>query len=142
MRMCRITLIALHLLAAGCRVGAPDARNEPNELRDSPGRAMVRTELFFGLGQSAGGQVSEHDWQSFLRDEITPRFEAGLTIVEARGQWRDERGVQREPSRVLIILHDGSQISDQRIEQIRALYKQRFRQDSVLRADSVDKVSF
>lgn len=104
---------------------------------------MVRTELFFGLGRKGAPDVSDQEWRQFIDQEITPRFPDGLTILDARGQWRGEDGaVQREPSHVLILLHKRDDESDAKIEQIRRLYRERFAQDSVLRTDMMQVVSF
>lgn len=103
---------------------------------------MVRTELFFGLGMPDGSEVSQQQWEQFVRDEISPRFAGGLTILGARGHWRDDRAIHHEPARLVVILHEATKKVNDQIEQIRELYKQRFDQTSVLRSDSVDKVSF
>lgn len=104
---------------------------------------MIRTELFFGFARSDGSEISLDEWDAFVREEMTPRFAAGLTIIEARGQWRDRRGaIHREPARIVVILYEPSDSIAQRIEQLRALYQQRFRQESVIRVDSVERVSF
>ena len=54
---------------------------------------MLRTELYFGMGRSDGSEISQDQWEAFVRDEITPRFPGGLTVVSARGQWRDAGGL-------------------------------------------------
>lgn len=48
--------------------------------------------LFFGLTDAAGNTVSEEEWGTFLNDTITPRFRAGLTVIDAGGQWLDTTG--------------------------------------------------
>ena len=64
---------------------------------------------------------------------VTPRFPAGLTILEATGQWqgRDKR-INRESSRVVEIIHDESRNASRRIAEIASEYKMRYRQESVL----------
>ena len=104
---------------------------------------MLRTELYFGMGRSDGSEISEDQWEAFVRDEITPRFPDGLTVLSARGQWRDAGGsIHRESSRVLVLLHERSAEADSNIERIRMIYCERFAQDSVLRIDSPVRVSF
>ena len=105
---------------------------------------MLRTELSFGLRRRGGGEVTDDEWRTFLRDEVAPRFPNGLTVLDARGQWRgpDQRLVE-EPSRVVIVLYEPTdETAGTRIEEIRHLYKTRFDQDSVMRADSIDRLSF
>jgi hypothetical protein len=156
-------LIPLTLLLSACVLDSDPALLPAPATRSSTGEAWIRTELYFGLAVPPGpdgqpaGQVSEEDWQRFLDEEITPRFPEGLTILEAGGQWRsrtsDGHGIEivHEQSRVVVILHRGdenelagmeSSSEDEKIETVRAAYKRRFRQDSVLRTDSVLRVRF
>ena len=59
------------------------------------------------------------------------------------GQWRQQDGkIARESSRVLVLLHKQSAENHIEIESLRALYRQRFKQESVLRVDSMSCVSF
>ena len=43
---------------------------------------QLRTTLYFRLARPKGA-VTELEWQLFLRDEVTTRFPAGLTVWEA-----------------------------------------------------------
>lgn len=66
---------------------------------------MISAEMLFGrkIGDRVG--VSEADFAAFAAREITPRFPDGLTIIDARGQYRDagrERLI-REPSKLVLI---------------------------------------
>lgn len=106
-------------------------------------RIMQRVELVFGLARPEGGLVSDADWAGFLEAEVTPRFPDGLTVLTASGQWRDAGGaIQKEPSRILVILYRPTSAADTGIEAIRAAYKARFQQESVLRIDAASCVSF
>ena len=127
----------------GCR-GPTSAPTESGLLRTFPGKEMLRTELYFGIARRGGGTVGDDEWRAFLRDEITPRFPDGFTVLDARGQWRGSDGeLIEEPSRLVIVLYEPTdRRANERIEQIRAAYKSRFDQDAVMRADSVDRVSF
>jgi Protein of unknown function (DUF3574) len=109
-----------------------------------PAESMVSAELLFGrnIGDRLG--VSDAAFADFLAREITPRFPDGLTVVDARGQWRDgERGrIVREPSKlVLLIFRDDAARRDQ-IVAIVDTYKRRFRQQSVLMALRTSCVTF
>jgi hypothetical protein len=116
---------ALALLLAGCAGFAPSTC--------PPGlETMTEAQLFLGGNIAGGGQVSEADWQSFLDDEVTPRFPDGLTVEDAAGQWRGAGGVVREPSKRLTIVLKGSADEQSKLSAIREAYKRRFRQDSVL----------
>ena len=97
----------------------------------------MRTDLFFGSGKVGGSS-----WARFVAVVVTPRFPDGLTILDAHGQWRGPHGILREPTRVLVIYHHGGKASAARIESIRTIYRRRFAQTSVLRADSVACIGF
>jgi hypothetical protein len=105
----------------------------------APAQSMARVELFFG----AGGGVTLRAFAQFLAREVTPRFPDGLSLFEGRGQWRDATGrITREPSRLALIYYRPDRDTDGKIEAIRAAYKRRFHQQSVLRADSSACVAF
>lgn len=127
------------------------------------GTAWIRTELYFGLAIPAGGaypsggRVTEEMWQVFVDEEITPRFPDGLSVFKVQGQWRDggpENGsskIVHEESRQVVIFRRGdaergagagTPSEEERIEAIRAAYKARFNQDSVMRVESVSRVRF
>jgi hypothetical protein len=116
---------AMALLLAGCAGFAPPTC--------PPGlETMTEAQLFLGRNIPGGGQVSEADWQSFLDDEITPRFPDGLTVEDAVGQWRGGGGLVPEPSKRLTIVLRGSADEQSKLSAIREAYKRRFNQDSVL----------
>jgi hypothetical protein len=91
---------------------------------------MISADLYFGLSIPGGGGVSEADWQHFVDEEITPRFPGGLTITDAKGQWKDTSGIVREPSKRLFVVM-ASPDAD-KLAAVRAAYRARFHQESVL----------
>ena len=91
--------------------------------------------LFFGLADTAGKVVTDDEWQRFLADTITPRFPAGLTVFEARGQWLEPSGnLQREPVKVVIgaVTSDADE-SMKLVDEISEAFRARFNQDPVFR---------
>ena len=80
----------------------------------------------------------------FVDQQVTPRFPDGLTLLAGYGQFRNSAGViDKEKSLVLILFYppqmrDASKL----IEQIRETYKGMFQQESVLRADANNFISF
>jgi hypothetical protein len=90
-------------------------------------------ELMFGRKIGDRMRVSDAAWTRFVDREITPRFPAGLTIIDARGQWRDpdRNRIVREPSKLVQIVLPGKDEDQQRLDQIAAAYKSRFHQQSV-----------
>ena len=77
----------------------------------------LETRLYFGLSlaDAPANPAIEARWQTFLDHEVTRRFPAGLTVMDAYGQWLPQTA-QSDPnaspkrlrSKVLIILHPGS----------------------------------
>jgi hypothetical protein len=100
-------------------------------------------ELYFGKSIGPSGEVSQGDWRAFLDAEVTPRFPDGLTVTDVYGQWKTPRGeFVREASSALFLVLAGAPDEQQRIDLIRAAYKRRFQQDSVLLVEQAACVSF
>lgn len=102
------------------------------------GDAFVRTELFFGSERPDLPEVSPEEFKAFLDVVVTPCFPDGLTLLTGQGQFRESDGrIVQESSFVLVLLYplDTRKESHARIEAIRALYKEHFLQQSVLRVD-------
>lgn len=99
--------------------------------------------LYFGLSLPNNSQVSTEKWQEFVNDQITPRFPDGLTIVDAKGQWKNSSGViVKEPSKMVIILHPAENKINSKLTEIRQQYKEKFHQESVLLTTQSIKVDF
>lgn len=132
MRSLFITMLACASLAIGCASS-----------KDRAAQQMQRTELYFGQDTNVGSEVSADEWNAFVDQEITPRFPAGVTILDADGQWTSPQGVLvREDSRLIILLHSTSHEEESKIEAIRSQYVKQFSQDAVMRVDSVALVRF
>ncbi|NUS44164.1 MAG: DUF3574 domain-containing protein [Mycobacteriaceae bacterium] len=103
-----------------------------------------RTELYFGAAKPDGSAVRPEEFQNFVDKEITPAFPAGLTVLTGSGQWQRAPGaVVKEGAFVVILLYPRTAPhADADIENIRSDYKRFFAQESVLRVDSVQRVSF
>jgi hypothetical protein len=144
-------LTGIHILAAlgiGAAVGAIQthvlpASVPPDLVCRGSARAMARLEMLFGTSRPKGGVVTETEWSSFLDSEVTPRFPAGLTVLNGPGQWRSSDGkLAKEQSKILVIWHQPTHRTEAAIEAIRSAYKARFAQESVMRVDSTSCVSF
>ena len=93
---------------------------------------QLRTTLYFGLARPKGA-VTELEWQIFLRDEVTRRFPAGLTVWEAEGQWRTPAGtIDHEQSKVLLLVHPDTPEARQSVQAVIETYRKTFEQQSVL----------
>lgn len=142
--MARLFFIML-VVGAILGPGAPDAACADMRVATacrSGSVAMMRTELIFGTQRSQRTPVSSAAWQRFVAREISPRFPDGFTVIDAQGGWRGRRGLIREKSYILIVWHESAPQPHDNFEVLRSIYKQRFRQHSVLRIDGSDCVSF
>ncbi len=99
--------------------------------------------LFFGRGDADNRQVvSDQQWEGFLEDTITVEFPAGLTVLDAYGQYTNSAGsLVKEDTKVLIILVPPDADSAG-IDRIIEEYKQRFSQQGVLREVKATCASF
>ena len=132
----RPALLALVLCAsAGCAsLQAPRCAAEA--------KPMIEETLYFGT-QTPDSPVSPEQWQAFLATEVTPRFPQGLSVWPASGQWQSADGsITREASYVLTLLHADDAASDTAVRAIAEAYKQRFRQEAVMRVRETACVSF
>ena len=118
-----LAFVAIALLLASCAT-LPQQRCAAGL---SP---MTTAELFFGLSTPDEAEVSASAWQSFVDTEITPRFPDGLTIEDGQGQWKGATAPLRESAKHVTIVLSGS--GAEKLDAIRAAYKRRFHQQSVL----------
>jgi len=100
--------------------------------------AFVRTELFFGSERPDLPEVTPDEFKQFLDVAVSPCFPDGLTLLTGKGQFRESDGkIVQESTFVLVLLYplDARRESNVKIEALRRLYKDAFRQESVLRVD-------
>jgi hypothetical protein len=109
-------------------------------------KGWVDTKLYFGLGPAddASRGVSEAEWRDFLDTEVTPRFPAGLSVLDVYGQWLSKKthAVERIRSKMLAIDYPATKENGAKIEAIRAAWKKRTGDQSVLRVSVPADVSF
>ncbi|WP_410668559.1 DUF3574 domain-containing protein [Amycolatopsis sp. cmx-4-68] len=131
-------------LGGGVAASAASAPSGPEAATQSPGEVWKRTELFFGTGKPDGTEVTDREFAGFSDREITPAFPDGFTRLDGTGQWRGGSGpIVREHTHVIVLLYPfGDRAAEGEIESLRTDYKKEFQQESVLRSDSVEKVSF
>ena len=142
-RVAVVGVVALGLGAGLATLALSPLAVAPARVCNPPAEIMSRLELLFGMGRKGGGEVSEDEWRAFLDAEVTPRFPDGLTVLTGYGQWRNAAGaLAKETSRVLVIWAKPAPEVQASIELIRAAWKTRFQQESVMRVDSASCVSF
>lgn len=95
----------------------------------------MQIDLYFGL-VSNGREIGEAEWAAFLGEEVTPRFPAGLSVLEVAGQYHDPQGrVTRERSKLLIVIVPDAPRHMTKVQAIVDIYKTRFSQLSVLHVE-------
>ena len=152
-RLC-VALLALGLMTSfGCArhrpVPAPTSA-APTLTGDSahPGHThgWVDTKLYFGLGPADHPEqgISETAWRDFLDKEVTPRFPAGLSVLDVYGQWESKGSStpERLRSKLLVIDYADGAENRAKIDAIRAAWKQRTGDQSVLMVTAPADVSF
>jgi hypothetical protein len=103
---------------------------------------LVEDTLYFGTS-TPQGPVTPSQWSAFLSDEVTPRFPDGLTVWDAKGQWKDAKGkIDKEPTKVLLLVHPDNLGEDQAVQAIINIYKKKFDQESVLKIRVPANISF
>lgn len=103
---------------------------------------FVEDDLYFGLSTSQG-PVTPSQWEGFLNQEVTPRFPDGLTVLDAKGKWKNAQGtIGKEPTKVLILIHPDNADEDKAIQALIELYKKEFHQESVMKVRSRPEVQF
>jgi hypothetical protein len=143
-------VLALALVACAHKPIAPSVAGAPTLQGDPahPGltKGWVDTKLYFGLGPIDHLQqgVSEVDWRSFLDREVTSRFPDGLSVLDVYGQWqgKNQTTPERLRSKMLIIDYPDTSENRAKIEAIRAAWKQKTGDQSVMRVTEPADVSF
>jgi hypothetical protein len=109
-------------------------------------QGWVDTQLYFGLGPADAPEkgVSEAAWRDFLDKEVTSRFPAGLSVVDVYGQWqgKNQPTPERIRSKMLIVDYPGTADNDRRIDAIRAAWKRKTGDQSVMKVTQRADVSF
>lgn len=143
-----ISFLGVLLLAGSGCASRPRPAVAETAVAAPVNQGWVRTELYFALGgweETALSTEAEERWAKFLDTAVTPRFPDGLSVVDVYGQWRSRKPgavVQRERSRLLVILHPATAEASAKIEEIRKAWKQPTGEESVLRVSQPADVSF
>lgn len=97
------------------------------------GQEHLRTAQLFLGGQAGSAAVPESDIRTFVDREITPRFPDGVTVLDGGGQWRGaENQLIRQSQKVVLIVLPARGDPQDRLKAVRAAYRVKFRQESVV----------
>lgn len=139
------TLLAASILLPACagRTPEPAVATAPAAVCRVGDTPLERDELYFGRNRKGATEVSEEEWRGFLGRIVTPRFPAGFTVWEARGQWRGADGtIEEEKSKVLAVFHPPDEPSRSAVDTVVAAYRTEFSQEAVLRSRTPACVGF
>lgn len=98
-----------------------------------PGEAQVTVHLTFGRAHRDGRQIDAAEWADYLAREVSARFPARLTVIDANAQWQHPttRRMMGEKASIVEIVTTPSAETWERMLALREAYKKRFKQDSV-----------
>jgi hypothetical protein len=123
----RAALLLLPALLAACAAPHPPCPEGTQQ-------ASV-AEAYFGQSRRDAPAITEGEWRDFLATTVTPAFPDGLTVLDARGQWRRADGtILSEASKVLVVVLPGADAAAARarLRPVEDAWKARFRHQSVL----------
>ena len=109
------------------------------------GGQSATAELVFArvAGDAPGPGVSEAAFAGFVNDQVVTRFHEGLTVIDAQDlKPRPGGGTIYGPAKVVMIVLPGRADDADQLAAVRAAYKARFNQQSVLIMTHQDCVSF
>ena len=141
MQFPRRTLIGIAL----ARLGFAPAMAAVGPIRPTASpEVWLRTELYFGTRRMGLPDVTRAEFDNFVRDYVTPRFPDGLTRFVADGQFRNSQGeLITEQSHVVILFYPSQMRgANDALNEIRNEYRRLYQQESVLRADGYNIISF
>ncbi len=124
---------ALAILALAALAGCQSMPMKPRAAappRCPAGQEAFRTAQIF-LGRNA--TVPTRELLSFIDKEIKPRFADGVTVADGGAKWQGAHNLLiREAAKVVTVVlpPDGDRAGQ--VEAVRAAYKARFNQDSVI----------
>lgn len=140
--------LLLSALLVGCapQPGVANAVLHGDAAHPAQAQGWVDTRLYFGLGLADQPQqgISEQAWREFLDHEVSTRFPDGLSVIDVYGQWqgKQQTSPERLRSKMLVIDYPDTPANRAKVEAIRAAWKQRTGDQSVLRVTQPADVSF
>ena len=119
------------------------SKADANPVLPCKAKSFVKDELYFGLLKPDGRNVTIAEWQQFLNQVITPRFQEGLTVSDTYGQYLNRSGrLVIERSKLVVLIYESGEARERAIEAIIAAHKTKFHQESVLRVTTCVQATF
>ncbi len=139
-----ITVACVALLLTGCTTRRTVVTASEMQGGTVDTGFWARDELYLGMNTPTG-VVTDSAFTVFLDREVAPRLPSGFTVFQATGYYRDNATGRtiREPSRVLLVYYRENQPQSARaLNDLAAIYKRLFNQQSVLRVTSRVRATF
>ena len=94
---------------------------------------MVLIDLYFGRDIPGRAPLTDAEWAGFAREQITPRFPNGFTMIDAQGQWRNAATLRigAEATKMVRIATAEDTHAAASIGEILQAYRQQFHQLAV-----------
>ncbi len=96
-------------------------------------KPMLIVQMLFGQNIERRAPVTQKEWQTFLREVVTPRLPDGFTEYDSHGQWMSPLShvISREKSKVIIVASEDTPAARARIDELTTAYRKQFHQESV-----------
>lgn len=96
-------------------------------------QTMQMIDLYFGRDIEGRAPLTDAEWANFTRQEITPRFPDGFTVIDATGQWLnpDTHIIGGEASKVVRIAAPYDAGLAARVSAVTGAYRRQFHQRAV-----------
>lgn len=108
-----------------------------------PTTSWTRYEVCLGLTRNNGQiEITEEEFNTFLIQEVMPRFNEGFTIYDTQGFWKGGDRGYTERSKVFMVVAPTTLENREKITAIMKAYKEQFEQESVLEIMSPVQVTF
>lgn len=134
--MKKLIPLAALVLTACAQPGAPPPPPSTAAYCTAPLKPALEVDLYFGRDKQGGGEVSEAEWAAFLADVVTPRFLAGLSVLNVEGQARAPSGsIVRERTKLLVAVVFDAPAHQSKVREVIEAYNGRFGQHGVFRSE-------
>ncbi len=87
--------------------------------------------VYFGMSIGSSDEVTEAQWEAFLRSNISKEMEQGFTVIDSKGAWKGDEGLEFESSKMLVVLSNQASLKNA-LAKIADQYRILFDQNSVL----------
>jgi hypothetical protein len=126
------------LVAFGCLMGSACTHHLP-PAPASP--RCVADVLYFGRNIAGAARpdsaaVSQSDWRAFVDDAFRRWIPSGSTEADAAGRYVVDNALVAESTKVVTVVHPAVPTLDAGIDSAIAVYRRRFKQESVGRVQS------